>query len=88
VLIAGCCTPHQYSNRHLTSNLKVIDHFNCLNSDIEEFNELGKIIICGDMNSRTGSLEDRPSINVEFLRHVGILEDLNSKIAPRLSCDT
>jgi exonuclease III len=88
VFLAGCYIPHQYSNRHLTSNLKVIDHFNCLNSDIEEFDELGQIIICGDMNSRTGSLEDRPSINVESLSHVGILEDLNNKIAPRVSCDT
>lgn len=88
VFLAGCYFPHQYSSRHLNSKLKVIDHFNCLNSDIEEFSALGKIIICGDMNSRTGSSEDRPSINVESLRHVGLIEDTNSKIAPRLSCDT
>ena len=50
VFLACCYLPHQYSNRHLTSNYKVVDHFNCLNSDIEAFISSGTIIICGDFN--------------------------------------
>jgi hypothetical protein len=88
VFLACCYLPHQYSNRHLNSNFKVVDHFNCLNSDIEEFNSSGKIVICGDLNSRTGSTDDRLNIQWDSLTHVGnLISDLDNKVPKRVSCD-
>lgn len=87
IFLACCYLPHQYSNRHLTSNYKMRDHFNCLNSDIEEFNALGRVIICGDLNSRTGLTEDRTCIPQIPSDLTDSLNDFNHKVPKRVSCD-
>jgi hypothetical protein len=70
----------------------MVDHFKCLNSDIEEFSVLGSIIICGDLNSRTGLQEDRININwgslTDVVESIDCVADLDQKVPMRKSCDT
>ena len=55
IYICSVYVPPQNSSRELRTN---IDHFECLQEKIYKFGTLGKILLCGDFNARTGTLND------------------------------
>ena len=52
IYICSVYVPPQNSSRELRTN---IDHFECLQEKIYKFGTLGKILLCGDFNARTGT---------------------------------
>ena len=89
ISLACCYLPHQASSRHMKSDFKVKDHYKCLNSDIEELSACSKIIVCGDMNSRVGQLED--NLNSQWAhahQTENMIENIYRNVPKRVSCDT
>jgi exonuclease III len=53
IFICTVYIPPQYSSRETRIN---IDHFESLQNSIDKFTMLGKVVLCGDFNARTGVL--------------------------------
>jgi exonuclease III len=56
-----CYMPHGESSYfgHENGDLNARHHWECLQSGIAKYQKLGEIIIMGDLNARTGQLDDR-----------------------------
>lgn len=59
LFLAACYLPPAGSAYYkLSESLSIQRHFDVLNSDASELGNLGRIIICGDMNARVGEKSD------------------------------
>ena len=67
-----CCIYNVPSNSPLNNNNE-IDFFECIETDVEKYSSLGKVIINGDFNSRTSTANDYISFD-EFLDNPEIFE--------------
>lgn len=62
--ICGCYIPPEHSSYGKDHSIKIWD---CLERDVEIFSTKGNVIVCGDMNARTGSTVDY--ITVDSVRY-------------------
>ena len=92
--IACCYLPPVNSTYYKNTNMSIKLHFDTLQSDITYFSNLGKIIVCGDLNCRTGGRADTSDIHWEQLSHFGVpsphtsnITNLLRHLPPRLSRD-
>ena len=80
-----CFTYIPPSNSSREENVPT-DHFRILNENITNYRNLGKVILCGDFNSRVGILPDfisEKEQNPEF----GIHNESTPNTIPRISKD-
>lgn len=79
------CSVYKVPSNSPLNNEYDIDFFECLENSIERYNCIGKVIINGDFNSRTGTNDD--FITFDHFLDNGDLYDLNEHIEPRKNHD-